>query len=31
MTGGVNDFYRRVGYTDAILTLHFAKEARHEP
>ena len=25
MTGGVNDFYRRVGYRDAVVTLHFAK------
>ena len=26
MTGGVSDFYRRIGYRDAIMTLHFAKE-----
>ena len=26
MTGGVSDFYRRISYRDAIMTLHFAKE-----
>ena len=26
MTGGVSNFYRRIGYRDAIMTLHFAKE-----
>ena len=25
MTGGVNDFYRRIGYRDTIVTLHFTK------
>ena len=25
MTGGVNDFYRRIGYRDAIVTLHYTK------
>ncbi len=25
MTGGVNEFYRRIGYRDTIVTLHFAK------
>ncbi len=25
MTGGVNDFYGRIGYRDAIVTLHYTK------
>ena len=25
MTGGVNDFYRRIGYRDTMVALHFAK------
>ncbi len=28
MTGGVSDFYRRIGYRDAIVTLHFAKQRK---
>ena len=28
MTGGVNDFYRRIGYRDTIVTLHFAKRGK---
>ncbi len=28
MTGGVNDFYRRIGYRDTIVSLHFAKNKK---
>ena len=30
MTGGSNDFYRRIGYRDTIVTLHFAKTGKEE-
>ena len=30
MTGGVNDFYRRIGYGNIITTLHCEKRTKHE-
>lgn len=26
MTGGVSDFYRRIGYRDTVVTVHYVKK-----